>query len=98
VNLFQLMDRVIATGVDACRGKTPEQLRVVLAGARERREAAREQEAADGRYWYHRCFELEVEWVCNCVSVVLTQHRFPPIVPPTARAAMLVDRLLREGS
>lgn len=70
-------------GFEACRGKTPAELAALLADARRETAEAYWGQAAD--YWRTRCFEAEVEWVCNCVSAVLRNEGFPVIVPPTAR-------------
>ncbi len=43
-------------------------------------------------YWYYRQFQLEVEWVCNCVSVVMQHQGFPPLLShlPTISARITV--------
>lgn len=73
-------------GFEACRGQSIGDLATLLAAARDATRDARERQVA--YYWWFRCYELEVEWVCNCVSVLLHQEGIPTIVPPTARAAM----------
>lgn len=77
-------------GFEACRGRTPEQLAVLLTEARRETQAAyrADPDPAATRYWYWRCRELEVEWVCNVVSAVLANEGLPTIVPPTARGVM----------
>jgi len=73
-------------GFEACRGKTPEQLKLTLAAASEKREAARWDE--NKRYWFFRCFEAEVEWVCNVVSAMLYNQGLPVIITPTYRGVI----------
>lgn len=73
-------------GFEECRGKTPQELAVVLLEARRRTHEARLTEAAD--YWEIRCFEAEVEWVCNCVSAMMVNSGMAPIVNPTARGVI----------
>lgn len=75
-------------GFEACRGKTPQELMELLAQAAADRRKAMIEEAED--YWRVRCYEAEVEWVCNCVSVILMAAGEPVIVPPTAQAAIKV--------
>lgn len=36
-------------------------------------------------YWFKRCYELEIGWVCNVVSALLVHQGRDPIVPVTAR-------------
>ena len=83
-------------GFEACRGKQPVELRAVLTLARKQANdafwASQEgQKDPDGRgkgpnhYWYWRCFELEVEWVCDVVSALLMNSGLGMIVPPTCR-------------
>jgi hypothetical protein len=73
-------------GFEACRNLSPLELISVLEfGALETQKAFRE-ESPD--YWRIRCFELEVEWVCNCVSAALVNNDTPSLRHdfPTARA------------
>lgn len=72
-------------GFNACRSKTIPELKDLLAAAKTATQDARERKAPD--YQWFRYYELEVEWVCNCLSVLLRQQGHPIIVPPTARAA-----------
>lgn len=81
-------------GFTACRGLQPPQLHELLATARERASHAQLYNAPIDTYWELRCFEAEVEWVCNCISVALISLGKEPIVPPTARAAMLANTIL----
>lgn len=78
-------------GFEACRGKTPEQL-VALFTAVEDACAKIRAERADAsddhlrRYWKTRYKALQVEFVCNVVSVGLERPLLPHL--PTARGAM----------
>lgn len=53
-------------GFEACRGKSPEELGVLLGEAGKNTTRAMLEDLPD--YWRHRCFHAEIEWVCNCVS------------------------------
>jgi hypothetical protein len=83
-------------GFDACRHRTPAKLKKLLAEAHEKTQGARLRKIGgdDESYWYIRCYELEVEWVCNCVSAALANSGLPVIVPPTARGVMKVAEIL----
>ena len=71
-------------GFEVCRGKAPAELARILKNARDRTFAARLSDKRAG-YWRIRCFESEVEWVCNVVSAALQNQGLPTIVVPTAR-------------
>lgn len=85
-------------GFEACRGKTPSELLELWAEAerqgqqifrnRSGTEDASELNARD--YWRQRYKALQIEWVCNVISVGLTQAGMPPLLGhlPTARGAM----------
>lgn len=79
-------------GFEECRDKDPDELKLLLETAAIAREDARENDK-DG-YWWYRCYEAEVEWVCNCVSVLLMQLNQPTIIIPTARAAIHASRIV----
>ena len=84
-------------GFEACRGKRPVELKVLLDEAHK---ATHDAFADVGRshgsddYWEVRHYELQVEWVCNCVSAVLMNQGLPVIVPPTARGVMRAAEVL----
>lgn len=75
-------------GFEACRGLQPDQL-VGLLKDSELHTRVKRSECSDD-YWYWRCFELEVEWVVNCLSAILVNEGKRPLLPylPTARAMM----------
>lgn len=70
-------------GFESCRGKSPEQLAILLREARINQTRAHAEQLPD--YWRHACFAAEIEWVCNCVSALLQNEGLPIIVTPTAR-------------
>jgi len=74
-------------GFNACRGMTPEQLVELWT------KAGMDVNNAFGdmekKYWYFRCFQLEVEWVINVVSAILMNEGYKPLLAwlPTANGA-----------
>jgi hypothetical protein len=85
-------------GFEACRGKQPHEIAELMVDARKKLQEAyvrvMEKEISDGEYWRVRCWEAEIGWVANCVSVVLVNQGLPPIAPPTARAAITVSKIV----
>jgi len=85
-------------GFEGCRGLDQNELADLLTTARgwaNKRALRAYDDAEAGRsYWWHRCFELEVEWVCNVLSAALMNSGLPTIVPPTARGAMKAAQIL----
>lgn len=93
-------------GFEACRGKSPAELIGLMltaeASANEEREQTwpKEEHSRVDRdemartYWWYRCYAAEVEWVCNCVSVMLHLAELPPLVNPTARAFLHVASIV----
>ena len=81
---YQLLGSV--DGFEACRGKSIPELMVLLHVAGERATQAHREQAED--YWYHRCYQAEIEWVCNCVSALLYNQGLQTIVTPTMRGYM----------
>lgn len=81
-------------GFEACRGKDPIQLRQLMWDSRQKTQTAyhdvHDEKITDEEYWKIRCFEAEVEWICNVVSALLTNSGGPSLDPlmPTARAVM----------
>lgn len=80
-------------GFNACRGLQPPELHDLLATARKRVKEAILKDAPSETYLELRCYEAEVEWVCNCLSVALITLGRDPIVPPTASATMLANTI-----
>lgn len=81
------------SGFEACRGKGPAELKELLEDCR-RRTGMAHQESSDEAYWMVRCFELEVEWVCNVVSAALMNQNEPIIIPPTARGLIKAAEII----
>jgi hypothetical protein len=79
-------------GFEACRNKIPDELGKILLAARENSDRARRLKF-DG-YWNIRCFELEVEWVCNVVSVMLMSQGQLSIITPSRRGLMKASEIL----
>lgn len=82
-------------GFEACRGKSPAEL-VTLWTEAERATAdlrlgSYAESGGDPKgYWQQRYKALQIEWVCNVVSVALVNSGEQPLMShlPTARAAM----------
>lgn len=81
-------------GFEACRGKPPAGLVILLGEAHKRTMEAYGEDVLD--YWERRCFELEVEWVTNCVSALLVNQGGLPLTSyhPTARGVMKAAEVL----
>lgn len=85
-------------GFRACRGMTPKGLLDLLDWASERAHQAMLNREDD--YWHLRYFEIEVEWVVNCVASLywMFNREFPRQSPlwPTARGTMRAHRALEK--
>lgn len=83
-------------GFEACRGKSPAELAEALEMAQQAVAALirRESEFGTSTYWYYRCMQLEIEWVCNVVSAALTNENLPVIIRPTARGVLKAAEIL----
>src|SRR3974390_2587639 len=73
-------------GFEACRDLQPRDLRDELESSRVTTQDTYVNMRAN--YWRDRCYEAEVEWVCNVVSAMLMSAGLPTIVTPTARGAI----------
>ena len=73
-------------GFERCRRKNHQELMALLREAQEATRKAYIEQVES--YWFIRCQELEIEWVCNCVSAVLVHQGLSPIITPTARGAL----------
>ncbi len=80
------------SGFEACRNKSIDELKHTLECARIATRDALAQQHDD--YWWFRCYALEVEWVCNCVSAVLYTSGQPTIIRPTARGVQMAAEVL----
>ena len=82
-------------GFKACLGKNPIQLFNLLKNAHAKtRKLMKDSSDNPDKYLEARGFELEVEWVCNCVSCLLYNEGKPTIVIPTARAMILTSKIV----
>ncbi len=79
-------------GFEECRGKDSVALAALLKQANEDTRKAHRERRAD--FWYWRCREAEVEWVCNVLSAVMHVNGRKTIVNPTARALMLAHEIM----
>lgn len=94
--LFDTMLSGSLEGLSRCRDAAPADLAHLLAGARWERERAVGGDESD--YWYKRCVELEIEWVCNVVSAALKDANQPTIIEPTARGVLKASEILRPAA
>ena len=53
-------------GYNACAERDPYELRDLLLASQTASKDALDRRAED--YWWYRCYEASVEWICNCVS------------------------------
>jgi hypothetical protein len=81
-------------GFRACEGKTPAQLDRLLKDARLATASAYRDNVHVDEYWEMRCYEAEIQWVCNCVSAALANQDLPTIVTPTCRGAQKAAAIL----
>jgi len=82
-------------GFEACRDKTTDQL---IAAWREANESLRSKMDADNLddYWYWNCYQMEIEWVLNCLSVAINKPLLGHL--PTARGVMKAAEVLGVGT
>lgn len=80
-------------GFEACRDKSPEELREIYF---ETHGYINQAYGDAEKYWWFRCYQLEVEWVCNCVSAILLNMDKPPILSwlPTCNGMQLASKIL----
>jgi len=79
-------------GFEECRGKTDDQLMVMLAEAKEITNELRMDN--DGRYWYFVMRERQIEWVINVLSAKNYLKGKPTMVIPTAKGALKAGMIL----
>jgi len=65
-------------GFEACRDKSPVELLEIHQAASRRASEAYVKRSR--RYWYYRCYQMEVEWVLNVLSAG-TQTQLLPNLP-----------------
>lgn len=85
-------------GFMECRGLRPDKIGELLADAQKKVHEAfirvTEKEISYGAYWRVVCRHAEIEWMANCVSAMLVNQGMEPIIPPTARAALTVAKIV----
>lgn len=86
-------------GFEECRGKTPAELVICWRAAEEGLERVtrmRDHHAPRTSYWRQRYKVLQIEWICNVVSVGLVNSGLPALLShlPTARGAMKYAELV----
>ena len=90
-------------GFEECRGLNPSQLAALLAESHAMTMTKHRNQASD--YWYWRCRDIEIGWVCNVISAILVINEMRPIKmcirdsPGTQRASHRQGemRFLRQG-
>jgi len=77
-------------GFAACRDKAPVELLEIYTRAERVAHEHMRDDAPVEVYWQHRCYAMEVEWVCNVISMAMVQDGNRPLLPwlPTARGAL----------
>jgi len=95
-------------GFEACRGLDPTQLGdLFFTASKNMTDYARDHIELDRiihdngftmvqDYWWYRCYQSEVEWVCNVVSAMLQNEGTEPILShlPTARGVFKAAEIL----
>ena len=82
-------------GFELCRETPLEKLQQLLIEARKESNTHMFEQDLE-RYWHCRSKEAEIEWVCNCVSVVLANEGREPIIPCTCNAVLLANEIISE--
>ena len=79
-------------GYEDCRGLDADGLAALLASSARRREQAMRE--GDPRYFFWRCREAEVEWVCNVLSAAQRNQGLRQVSVPTARGLAKAAEIL----
>lgn len=79
-------------GFEECRRLDPIRLAALLSEAHATTNCKYREQAMD--YWYWRCRETEIAWVCNVVSASLINQGLPPISDCTARGMIRAAEIL----
>ncbi len=92
----QRLDGSIA-GFNACRNKLPEELVEIWTNAGEIVNKAFGD--PEENYWYHRCYQMEVEWVINVVSAMMVNEGQDTLLSwlPTANGMMKAASIIGVG-
>jgi len=85
-------------GFLTCKDCTPEQLVELYQAAGEKVNNAYREQAKD--YWHWRCYQAEIEWVCNVVSAMLANEGSKPLLPhlPTGNGVRKASSILASES
>jgi hypothetical protein len=81
-------------GFEACRGKNTIELKQLLIEARKESNSLSFKDNKIEEYWRFNSKAAEIEWVCNCVSAVLVNEGFEPLIPITCNAVLLANKIL----
>jgi hypothetical protein len=81
-------------GFEACRGKSPKELKTLLENARKESNSLLFEDKEIEEYWRFNSKTAEIEWVCNCVSAVLVNEGHEPLIPVTCNAVLLANKIL----
>lgn len=81
-------------GFEACRKKNPDELVDVFQKASEDMNQAYIEQKSN--YWWYRCFQAEVEWVCNVVSAMLINEGHHTLISylPTSSGVMKASEII----
>lgn len=82
-------------GFEACRDKQPNELLEIYQESVEYAYGSYF-ERDSSKYWWFRCYQLEVEWVCNVVSALLYNEGKEPILSwlPTCNGVICANNIL----
>jgi hypothetical protein len=88
-------------GFEACRGKNLIELHKLLTEAHaatfDKYTHTQDEDANIEDYWEVVNRELQIEWVCNCVSAAVAAMGLQPITTPTARGYIKASEVLGVG-
>ncbi len=81
-------------GLEACRNKSPDELLDIYIGLSGY--VADVFKNVSENYWWFRCYQAEVEWVCNVVSAALINIGMVSILPhlPTIKGTLKAAQIL----
>lgn len=86
-------------GFEACRGKSNEELLLLLKEA-QRKTRQKQEECLEKKsdiiddYWGVVMYERQIEWTLNVLSAAMYAHGLSPVVSPTARGMRKAAEIL----
>jgi hypothetical protein len=80
-------------GFRECKGRSPQELGELLETCAISVKDAFTNNDEDN-YWWYRCYQAEVEFVCNVVSSMLVNSGCKPIITPTCRGAVAAYKVV----